>query len=140
MEHGAPLRLLVPVKLDLKNIQAITRITCTKDEPADCWAKRGYSRYDGIESAAEMPDSDGVSVAGMTMQMLNLSITVDVSAVSQAIRHKGFQQVDRPAACPSFRQSSRSPLRTEKRSPAILKTTRLAIHTLIKMPASTSKR
>jgi DMSO/TMAO reductase YedYZ molybdopterin-dependent catalytic subunit len=48
VEHGAPLRLLVPVKLDLKNIKAITRITYTKDEPADYWANRGYSRYDGI--------------------------------------------------------------------------------------------
>ena len=48
VEHGAPLRLLVPVKLGLKNIKAITRITHTKDEPADYWAKRGYSRYDGI--------------------------------------------------------------------------------------------
>ncbi|MBV8553821.1 MAG: molybdopterin-dependent oxidoreductase [Acidobacteriaceae bacterium] len=47
-EHGAPLRLLVPVKLGLKNIKAITRITYTKDEPPDYWAKRGYSRYDGI--------------------------------------------------------------------------------------------
>jgi DMSO/TMAO reductase YedYZ molybdopterin-dependent catalytic subunit len=46
--HGAPLRLLVPVKLGLKNIKAVTRITYTKDEPADYWAKRGYSRYDGI--------------------------------------------------------------------------------------------
>jgi DMSO/TMAO reductase YedYZ molybdopterin-dependent catalytic subunit len=48
VEHGAPLRLLVPMKLGLKNIKAITRITYTKDEPADYWAKRGYSRYDGI--------------------------------------------------------------------------------------------
>jgi len=48
VEHGSPLRLLVPVKLGLKNIKAITRITYTKDEPADYWAKRGYSRYDGI--------------------------------------------------------------------------------------------
>ena len=48
VEHGAPLRLLVPVKLGLKNIKAITRITYTRDEPADYWAKRGYSRYDGI--------------------------------------------------------------------------------------------
>lgn len=46
--HGAPLRLVVPVKLGLKNIKAITRITYTKDEPPDYWAKRGYSRYDGI--------------------------------------------------------------------------------------------
>jgi DMSO/TMAO reductase YedYZ molybdopterin-dependent catalytic subunit len=48
VEHGAPLRLIAPVKLGLKNIKAITRITYTKDEPADYWAMRGYSRYDGI--------------------------------------------------------------------------------------------
>jgi DMSO/TMAO reductase YedYZ molybdopterin-dependent catalytic subunit len=48
VEHGAPLRLLVPMKLGLKNIKAITRITYTEDEPPDYWAKRGYSRYDGI--------------------------------------------------------------------------------------------
>jgi DMSO/TMAO reductase YedYZ molybdopterin-dependent catalytic subunit len=48
VEHGAPLRLLVPMKLGLKNIKAITRITYTKDEPPDYWAKRGYSPYDGI--------------------------------------------------------------------------------------------
>jgi hypothetical protein len=47
-EHGAPLRLLAPVKLGLKNIKAITRITYTNGEPPDYWAKRGYSRYDGI--------------------------------------------------------------------------------------------
>ena len=33
VEHGAPLRLVAPVKLGLKNIKAITRITYTKDEP-----------------------------------------------------------------------------------------------------------
>ena len=48
VEHGAPLRLVAPVKLGLKNIKAITRITYTKEEPADYWATRGYSRYDGI--------------------------------------------------------------------------------------------
>jgi DMSO/TMAO reductase YedYZ molybdopterin-dependent catalytic subunit len=48
VEHGAPLRLAAPVKLGLKNIKAITRIIYSKDEPADYWAKRGYSRYDGI--------------------------------------------------------------------------------------------
>ena len=47
-EHGVPLRLVVPVKLGLKNIKAITRITYLKDEPPDYWGKRGYSRYDGI--------------------------------------------------------------------------------------------
>jgi DMSO/TMAO reductase YedYZ molybdopterin-dependent catalytic subunit len=48
VDHGAPLRLLVPVKLGLKNVKAITRITYSADEPKDYWAERGYSRYDGI--------------------------------------------------------------------------------------------
>jgi DMSO/TMAO reductase YedYZ molybdopterin-dependent catalytic subunit len=48
VENGAPLRLIAPVKLGLKNIKAITRITYTKDEPPDYWAELGYSRYDGI--------------------------------------------------------------------------------------------
>ena len=48
VDHGAPLRLLVPVKLGLKNVKAITRITYVADEPGDYWAEHGYSRYDGI--------------------------------------------------------------------------------------------
>ncbi len=48
VEHGAPLRLIAPMKFGLKNIKAITRITYVKDEPKDYWAERGYSRYDGI--------------------------------------------------------------------------------------------
>ena len=48
VEHGAPLRLLVPVKLGLKNVKAITNLTYVAEEPSDYWAKRGYSRYDGI--------------------------------------------------------------------------------------------
>ena len=48
VEHGAPLRLLVPVKLGLKNVKAITKITYSAEEPEDYWGERGYSRYDGI--------------------------------------------------------------------------------------------
>jgi DMSO/TMAO reductase YedYZ molybdopterin-dependent catalytic subunit len=48
VDHGAPLRLLVPVKLGLKKVKAITKITYSVEEPRDCWAERGYSRYDGI--------------------------------------------------------------------------------------------
>jgi len=48
VEHGAPIRLLVPVKLGLKNVKAITRITYSAEEPRDYWAKYGYSSYDGI--------------------------------------------------------------------------------------------
>jgi len=48
VEHGAPLRLLVPVKLGLKNVKAITRIAYSEEEPRDYWARYGYSSYDGI--------------------------------------------------------------------------------------------
>jgi DMSO/TMAO reductase YedYZ molybdopterin-dependent catalytic subunit len=48
VEHGAPLRLLVPVKLGLKNVKAVTKLTYVAKEPRDYWAERGYSRYDGI--------------------------------------------------------------------------------------------
>jgi DMSO/TMAO reductase YedYZ molybdopterin-dependent catalytic subunit len=48
VEHGAPLRLLVPVKLGLKNVKAITQLTYVAEEPPDYWAERGYSAYDGI--------------------------------------------------------------------------------------------
>jgi len=48
VEHGAPLRLRAPVKLGLKNVKSITRITYTRDEPRADWAERGYSRYDGL--------------------------------------------------------------------------------------------
>jgi DMSO/TMAO reductase YedYZ molybdopterin-dependent catalytic subunit len=48
VEHGAPLRLVAPMKLGLKNVKAITRISYAAEEPPDYWANRGYSRYDGI--------------------------------------------------------------------------------------------
>jgi DMSO/TMAO reductase YedYZ molybdopterin-dependent catalytic subunit len=48
VEHGAPLRLVAPVKLGLKNVKAITRLTYVVEEPRDYWAERGYSHYDGI--------------------------------------------------------------------------------------------
>ena len=48
LAHGAPLRLLAPVKLGLKNIKALTDIAYTADEPPDYWHERGYSKYDGL--------------------------------------------------------------------------------------------
>ena len=48
VEHGAPLRLVAPMKLGLKNIKAITSITYTVKEPPDYWNERGYSKYDGL--------------------------------------------------------------------------------------------
>lgn len=47
-DHGAPLRLLAPMKLGLKNIKAITKIAYTDSQPRDYWAERGYSKYDGL--------------------------------------------------------------------------------------------
>ena len=48
LAHGAPLRLLAPMKLGLKNIKALTHITYTTTEPPDYWRERGYSSYDGL--------------------------------------------------------------------------------------------
>jgi DMSO/TMAO reductase YedYZ molybdopterin-dependent catalytic subunit len=48
VEHGAPLRLLAPMKIGLKNIKAITQISYSVEEPTDYWAIRGYSKYDGL--------------------------------------------------------------------------------------------
>jgi DMSO/TMAO reductase YedYZ molybdopterin-dependent catalytic subunit len=48
VDHGAPLRLVVPMKLGLKNIKAITEIAYTAKEPPDYWNERGYSKYDGL--------------------------------------------------------------------------------------------
>ena len=48
VEHGAPLRLLAPMKLGLKNIKAVTRIVYSAKEPPDYWNERGYSKYDGL--------------------------------------------------------------------------------------------
>ena len=48
LAHGAPLRLLAPVKLGLKNIKALTDIVYTATEPPDYWNELGYSKYDGL--------------------------------------------------------------------------------------------
>ena len=48
LEHGAPMRLVAPMKLGLKNIKAITSIEYSVEEPADYWNERGYSKYDGL--------------------------------------------------------------------------------------------
>ena len=47
-DHGAPLRLVAPMKLGLKNIKAITKIAYVSEQPHDYWGDRGYSKYDGL--------------------------------------------------------------------------------------------
>jgi DMSO/TMAO reductase YedYZ molybdopterin-dependent catalytic subunit len=46
-EHGAPLRLVIPVKNGIKNLKRIGTIRFTDAGPADYWAERGYDWYSG---------------------------------------------------------------------------------------------
>jgi DMSO/TMAO reductase YedYZ molybdopterin-dependent catalytic subunit len=47
-EHGAPLRLVIPVKYGIKNIKRIGTITFSDTRPRDYWAERGYDWYSGL--------------------------------------------------------------------------------------------
>jgi DMSO/TMAO reductase YedYZ molybdopterin-dependent catalytic subunit len=46
--HGAPLRLVIPVKYGIKNIKRIGSIEYTNQRPDDYWAERGYDWYAGL--------------------------------------------------------------------------------------------
>lgn len=47
-EHGAPLRLVTPVKYGVKNIKRIGTIRYSRVRPADYWGERGYDWYIGL--------------------------------------------------------------------------------------------
>jgi DMSO/TMAO reductase YedYZ molybdopterin-dependent catalytic subunit len=47
-EHGAPLRLAMPVKYGIKNIKRIGTIQYTDTRPADYWAEEGYDWFAGL--------------------------------------------------------------------------------------------
>ena len=47
-EHGAPLRLVIPVKYGIKNIKRIGSIQFTDQRPEDYWANEGYDWYAGL--------------------------------------------------------------------------------------------
>jgi DMSO/TMAO reductase YedYZ molybdopterin-dependent catalytic subunit len=47
-EHGAPLRLVIPVKYGVKNLKRIGTIRYSTKRPADYWAERGYDWYVGL--------------------------------------------------------------------------------------------
>src|SRR5436305_757675 len=47
-QHGAPLRLAIPVKYGVKNIKRIGTIRYTNVQPADFWAEQGYDWYLGL--------------------------------------------------------------------------------------------
>lgn len=44
-EHGAPLRLVIPVKYGVKNIKRIGMIAFSDEKPRDFWAQEGYDYY-----------------------------------------------------------------------------------------------
>ncbi len=47
-EHGAPLRLVIPVKYGIKNIKRLGTIAFSPTRPRDYWAERGYDWYAGF--------------------------------------------------------------------------------------------
>lgn len=47
-DHGAPLRLAIPVKYGIKNIKRIASISFTNDKPDDYWAEEGYDWFAGL--------------------------------------------------------------------------------------------
>ena len=48
VEHGAPLRLLVPIKYGIKNLKRIGKIDFSLSRPKDYWAEQGYDWYAGF--------------------------------------------------------------------------------------------
>lgn len=48
MKHGAPLRLIIPVKYGIKNLKRIGTISFSNERPRDYWAERGYDYYSGL--------------------------------------------------------------------------------------------
>lgn len=46
--HGAPLRLVIPVKYGVKNIKRIGKLTYANKRPEDYWANEGYDWYAGL--------------------------------------------------------------------------------------------
>ena len=47
-EHGAPLRLVTPVKYGIKSLKRIGTLSFTNQRPDDYWAQRGYDYYAGF--------------------------------------------------------------------------------------------
>ena len=46
--HGAPLRLIIPVKYGIKNLKRIGSISFSNNRPRDYWAEQGYDYYSGL--------------------------------------------------------------------------------------------
>ncbi|MEP7110828.1 MAG: molybdopterin-dependent oxidoreductase [Ferruginibacter sp.] len=48
MEHGYPLRLIIPVKYGIKNLKRIGTMSFNNERPPDYWAEQGYDYYSGL--------------------------------------------------------------------------------------------
>ncbi len=48
VQHGQPLRLIIPVKYGIKNLKRIGTITFSNERPPDYWAEQGYDYYSGL--------------------------------------------------------------------------------------------
>jgi DMSO/TMAO reductase YedYZ molybdopterin-dependent catalytic subunit len=48
VNHGKPLRLIIPVKYGIKNLKRIGTITFSNQRPRDYWAEQGYDYYSGL--------------------------------------------------------------------------------------------
>jgi hypothetical protein len=46
--HGAPLRLIIPIKYGVKNLKCIGKLFFSNDRPRDYWFERGYDYYCGL--------------------------------------------------------------------------------------------
>ncbi len=47
-QHGAPLRLAIPVKYGIKNLKRIGTLRFSQERPPDYWAENGYDYYAGL--------------------------------------------------------------------------------------------
>jgi len=48
LNHGQPLRLIIPVKYGIKNLKRIGSISFSNQRPRDYWAELGYDYYSGL--------------------------------------------------------------------------------------------
>lgn len=48
MQHGYPLRLIIPVKYGIKHLKQLGTMYFSNQKPPDYWAERGYDYYAGL--------------------------------------------------------------------------------------------
>ena len=48
LDHGAPLRIVMPTKLGYKSAKWLTKLTVTNEKPGGYWEDQGYDWYAGI--------------------------------------------------------------------------------------------